>query len=80
MKVELIIPIERLKGKLRRDGFYFRMYQGEQIIQRCPTTWKDTPKRKAARERFASTWGKRSGKKANGERLLAKEAGLNPAE
>jgi hypothetical protein len=54
MKVELIIPIESLRGKLRKDGYYFRQYRGEQIVQRCPTTWKDTPARKAARERFTA--------------------------
>ena len=36
MKAELIIPIETLRGQLRKDGFYFRMYRGEQIVQRCP--------------------------------------------
>ena len=36
MKVELIIPIERLRGKLRKDGYYFRMYRDQQIVQRCP--------------------------------------------
>lgn len=65
MKVELIIPIEWLKGKLRKDGFYFRLYRGKQIIQRTPTTWKDTPARKAAREHFAATWGKRKVKIEN---------------
>ena len=59
MKVELIIPIDTLKGKLRKDGYYFRMYNGYQIVQRCPSKWKDTPARKAARELFAKTWGKR---------------------
>ena len=49
MKVELIIPIERLRGKLKQDGYYFRQYRGQQIVQRCPTQWKDTPARKAAR-------------------------------
>ena len=43
MKAELIIPIESLKGKLRKDGYYFRMYRGQQIVQRCPTKWEDTP-------------------------------------
>jgi hypothetical protein len=32
MKVELIIPIESLRGKLRRDGYYFRKYRGQQIF------------------------------------------------
>ena len=59
MKAELICPIEKLRGMLRRDGYYFRMYKGEQIVQRCPSKWKDTPARKAAREKFAKTWGKR---------------------
>ena len=36
MKVELIIPIDSLTGKLRQDGFYFRKYRGQQIIQKCP--------------------------------------------
>ncbi len=43
MKAELIIPIEVLRGKLRKDGFYFRMYgfyfrmyRGQQLVQRCP--------------------------------------------
>ena len=49
MKAELIIPIESLKGKLRKDGYYFRMYSGQQIVQRCPTKWEDTPARKAAK-------------------------------
>lgn len=59
MKVELIIPIDKLRGMLRKDGYYFRMYRGQQIVQRSPTKWKDTPARKAAREKFAATWGKR---------------------
>ena len=56
MKVELIIPIEGLRGKLRQDGYYFRKYRGQQIVQRCPTKWKDTPARKAAREKFAARY------------------------
>ena len=36
MIVELIIPIEGLRGKLRQDGYYFRKYKGQQIVQRCP--------------------------------------------
>jgi len=59
MKVELIIPIDKLRGMLRKDGYYFRMYRGQQIVQRCPTKWKDTPARKAAREKFVERYGKR---------------------
>ena len=60
MKAELIIPIDTLRGKLKEDGFYFRMYNGKQIVQRCPTKWKDTPARKAARERFIEKYARRN--------------------
>lgn len=59
MKAVLIIPIESLRGKLREDGYYFRVYRGEQIVQRCPRKWKDTPARRAARERFIATYGRK---------------------
>lgn len=59
MKVKLILPIETLRGKLRQDGYYFRMYKGVQIVQRCPTKWKDTPARKAAREKLVARYGRR---------------------
>ena len=59
MKAELIIPIETLRGKLKEDGYYFRMYKGKQIVQRCPQKWTDTPARKAARERFVERYGKK---------------------
>ena len=36
MKAELIIPIEVLRGKLNKDGYYFRKYRGQQLVQRCP--------------------------------------------
>ena len=32
MLVELIIPIDRLRGQLNKDGYYFRMYRGQQIV------------------------------------------------
>lgn len=59
MKVKLILPIETLRGKLRKDGYYFRMYNGVQIVQKCPTKWKDTPARKAGREKFVARYGRR---------------------
>ena len=58
MKAELIIPIETLRGALRKDGYYFRIYKGQQIVQRCPSKWTDTPARKAARERFIEKYGR----------------------
>ena len=58
MKAELIIPIESLRGTLRKDGYYFRICKGQQIVQRCPRKWTDTPARKAAREKFIAKYRK----------------------
>ena len=58
MIAELIIPIETLRGQLKKDGYYFRVCGGVQIVQRCPRKWKDTPARKAAREKFIEKYGK----------------------
>ena len=57
MIVELIIPIEGLRGKLRQDGFYFRKYRGQQIVQKCPDRSKHvkTANEAANQERFAAT-------------------------
>ena len=77
MKVELIIPIERLRGKLKQDGYYFRQYRGQQIVQRCPTKWKDTPAQKAAREKFAAKYAG-SHQQVNNPKQDP-DAGLNPA-
>ena len=59
MKAELIIPIDALRGQLRKDGYYFRIYKGQQIVQRCPRKWTDTPARKAAREKFVEKYGRK---------------------
>lgn len=55
MKAELIIPIDALRGKLREDGYYFRMYKGVQIVQRCPdrSKHKKTVGELENQERFA---------------------------
>ena len=60
MKVELIIPIDSLTGKLRQDGFYFRKYRGQQIVQKCPDRSKHV---------------KTEGEAANQRRFAAKYAG-----
>ena len=65
MKAELIIPIETLRGKLNEDGFYFRVCNGVQIVQRCPRKWTDTPARKAARERFIAKYARRDSDENN---------------
>ena len=59
MVVELIIPIETMRGKLKNDGYYFRVCKGKQIVQHNPTQWKDTPARKAAREKFIEKYGRK---------------------
>ena len=69
MIVELIIPIETMRGKLKNDGYYFRVCKGKQIVQHNPTQWKDTPARKAARERFIATYAKKKNQAGTDERL-----------
>lgn len=37
MKIELIIPIEAMHGKLSQHAnYYFRTINGRQFVQRCP--------------------------------------------
>ena len=61
MIAEVIIPIETLRGQLRKDGYYFRMYKGKQIVQRCPNRsgHVKTANEQANQERFISTYRKR---------------------
>ncbi len=61
MKAELIIPLACLRGKLRNDGYYFRLYRGQQIVQRCPNRSNHikTPAEAANQQRFAQTYGHR---------------------
>lgn len=58
MKAELIIPIDNLRGKLENDGYYFRMYKGKQIVQRCPdrSKHKKTAAEAANQKRFAARY------------------------
>jgi len=61
MIVELIIPIEALRGTLRQDGFYFRKYKGRQLVQRCPNRkgHVKTPAEARNQERFAERYGRK---------------------
>ena len=61
MKAELIIPISCLRGKLRNDGYYFRLYRGQQIVQRCPNRSNHikTPAEAANQQRFATLYARR---------------------
>lgn len=69
MIAELIIPIETLKGQLRKDGYYFRMYKGKQIVQRCPNRSEHVKKEGEAenQQRFIERYRK---KKAGTEERL----------
>lgn len=63
MKAELILPIDNLRGKLENDRYYFRLYKGVQIVQRCPDRSKHvkTEAEAANQKRFAAKYaGKRN--------------------
>ena len=61
MKADLILPIDSLRGMLRKDGYYFRMYRGKQIVQRCPNRsgHVKTDSEKANQERFVEKYGRK---------------------
>ena len=59
MKVELILPIARLRGKINsKSPFYFKTVNGKTFVfvQRCPnrSTKAPTPAQTAAKQRFAA--------------------------
>ena len=64
MKAELIIPIDVLRGKLNNEGYYFRKYRGQQIVQKCPDRSKHikTEEEAANQRRFVARYAGR-GKK-----------------
>ena len=56
MKVELIVPVISLHGKLSgKSTFYFRTCRGRTFFQRCPdrSSQPTTPAQAAAQKRFA---------------------------
>ena len=62
MKVTLLEPIETIRGTVERGKYYFRMYKGIQIVQRCPDRSRHvkTAAEKANQQRFARQYaGKR---------------------
>ncbi|MBQ2541330.1 MAG: hypothetical protein II551_06760 [Paludibacteraceae bacterium] len=57
MKVELILPIAKLHGKLNgKSPFYFKTVNGKTFVQRCPNRRMVPPSlaQTAARQRFAA--------------------------
>ena len=73
MKADLIIPIDSLRGMLRKDGYYFRMYRGTQVVQRCPNRkgHVKTEGEKANQQRFAERYGNPSKKPHNDPKNVA---------
>ena len=60
MRVQLILPIASLRGKLNSKApYYFKTVNGKTFVQRCPkrTTAPATPAQIAARERFSAISG-----------------------
>lgn len=56
MKATFIAPIASLRGKITK-GYYARVLNGQQIIQRCPVRRKAASSAQlAARKRFAETY------------------------
>ena len=57
MKVELILPIARLRGKIKSQSpIYFKTVNGKTSVQDCPnrSTKAPTPAQTAAKQRFAA--------------------------
>ena len=57
MKVQLILPIAALRGKLNdKARFYFKTLNGNTYVQRCPnrTNQPPTSAQTAARDRFTA--------------------------
>ena len=54
------MPIDTLRGVLRKDGYYFRLYKGKQIVQRCPdrSGHQKTENEAANQRRFAEKYGR----------------------
>ena len=76
MKVEMILPIDCLKGVLhKRDKLYFRLYKGMQVVQRCPNRdgYVPTEKEKAGQDLFAERTRIVNQKIKEGSKLSRKE-------
>ena len=57
MRVELILPIAKLHGKLNgKSPFYFKTVNGKTFVQHCPnrSAKTPTPAQIAAKQRFAA--------------------------
>lgn len=57
MKAKMIIPIASVQGKIAK-GYYARILNGKQIIQRCPVRDQSpTPAQLRIRKQFGERFG-----------------------
>lgn len=75
MKVELILPIATLRGKLNANSnYYFRTLNGRTFVQKCPSVkYASTAAQKAARELFAKRASMVAQMQQAGSKLTQKE-------
>ena len=75
MKVELILPIARLHGKLNSKApYYFKTVNGKTFVQRCPVrTASPTPNQIIAKTRFAAIAKMVTQMRADGSRKSRKQ-------
>lgn len=76
MKVQLILPIAGLRGKLNSQArFYFKTVNGTTFVQRCPDRSQKPPtsQQSAARERFCAIAHEVSRMLAEGSRKSRKQ-------
>ena len=75
MKIEPILPIDALHGKLEgKSTYYFRTINGKQYAQRCPVRDKPpSPAQKSSRATFAIRAKQVAQLQKDGSKLSVKE-------
>ena len=76
MKARLMAPIASIHGKIAK-GYYARVINGKQVIQRCPIrTKRPTEKQLAARKWFAENLaGRKWRESGSGNRVVCEPTG-----
>ena len=75
MRVDLILPVAKLHGKLNSKApYYFKTVNGKTYVQRCPVrTAQPTPQQIRARSRFGKIARTVAQMKLEGSRLTNKQ-------